>query len=110
MTIVVISMGILLGTGGQVLVDRMARKRPQVAEWWFGCWMVIAVILSALSFAQGQPLLGAWLAICAAADCYMWWQRRKRRKRKRAMGLLGAKSRALITKLVMRQREAGSGA
>lgn len=102
--------GLLLGVVMQMLVDRMACKHPQIGEWWFGSWMAVCVVLSALSFAQGQPGMGAWMAFLAICDGYFWWEYRKRRKRKRAPRVFGAKSRALIAKLIARQREAGARA
>lgn len=94
----------------QLLIDRMAARRPAVGEWWYGGWMVICVMLSALEFAQGHASLGLLMAACAVIDGVKWWHYRKRRKRKRAAALLGEKSRALVTKLVRRQREATQGA
>jgi hypothetical protein len=86
------------------------RRNPHLAEWWYGIWMVVSVTMSAVMAAGDDWGLAVWFAFCAVIDGISWWNHRKRRKRKRATALLGAKSRARITKLVLRQREAAGDA
>lgn len=102
-----IALGLAIALPGQWLC---VRKYPHLAEWWYGAWMVSCVVLAAFDFAQGAYVWGFLMIACAVIDGISWWKHRKRRKRKRAAALLGEKSRALIAKLVHRQREATQGA
>jgi uncharacterized membrane protein HdeD (DUF308 family) len=98
---------LVIGLIMQLLAGRMAERRAGFGELWYGLMTVVAVAISAVELARRDWLVSVFLAVCALANGWMWWQYHKRRRRKRrVLALMGAKSRALIGRLVLRQREA----
>lgn len=83
-------------------VFRLAGSWPDPAPLWaagFALW-ALADLIEGLGWAA--PVHG----VLAAANAWSWWHDRRSRRGKRADGLIGEKSRALLAALVRKAREA----
>jgi Flp pilus assembly protein TadB len=91
--------------GGEALSLALARLRWTIpaGRYWGRCALINAA-LALIDLAAGVRWIAAGVAIAALIALALWWWNR-RKDRKRATGLLGAKSRALRDALVRKARE-----
>jgi hypothetical protein len=87
-------------------MDRRCARNPRLGLWWYGLFTVADAAIAATAFTSHRWGLALAFTIFALLAAWMWYDCWNKRRKKRAPKLAGYKGRALMERLLSRQREA----